>query len=199
MMDVGRLQKFAGSITAQGKLLLHGPLMCIEGVSNIDRNSSVVAKPRELQVFLFEQSIIFSDIIGKKTQFTNPSYIYKNQIQVKYTFLVSLFSTMKHRAKSVGEIFGGIDIYIYLFSFDVAAVIGVQVNKMLMEELSENRLLLRSTDPLRPELRYIINTQTNEKFHEWKKAITGILQTQHDFLKAIISPIAYQKELTKES
>lgn len=82
MMDVGRLQKFEGSITAQGKLLLHGPLLCVEGISNFDRNSSIVSKPRELQVFLFEQSIIFSDIIGKKTQFTNPSYIYKNQIQV---------------------------------------------------------------------------------------------------------------------
>lgn len=89
MMDVGRLQKFEGSITAQGKLLLHGPLMCVEGVSNIDRNSSIVTKPRELQVFLFEQSIIFSDIIGKKTQFTNPSYIYKNQIQVKKKILAS--------------------------------------------------------------------------------------------------------------
>lgn len=100
MMDVGRLQKFAGSITAQGKLLLHGPLMCMEGVSNIDRNSSVATKPRELQVFLFEQSIIFSDIIGKKTQFTNPSYIYKNQIQVRYTFLFLCFRTTKHRAKS---------------------------------------------------------------------------------------------------
>lgn len=59
--------------------------------------------------------------------------------------------------------------------------------------------MLRSTDPLRPELSYIINTQTNEQLHEWMKAITDILQTQHDFLKAITSPIAYQKELTKES
>lgn len=65
--------------------------------------------------------------------------------------------------------------------------------------MSDYRLSLRSTDPLRPDLRYVINTQNQEKFHEWKKAITGILQTQHDFLKAIISPIAYQKELTKES
>lgn len=81
-MDVGRLQKFEGKITAQGKLLLHGPLLCTEGASNIDRNSSIVVKPRELQVFLFEQNIIFSDIVGKKTQFTNPSYIYKNHIQV---------------------------------------------------------------------------------------------------------------------
>lgn len=67
-----------------------------------------------------------------------------------------------------------------------------------MEELPENRILLRSTDPLRPELSYIINTQSNEQLHEWTKAITDILQTQHDFLKAITSPIAHQKEL-KES
>lgn len=82
MMDVGRLQKFEGKITAQGKLLLHGPLVCVEGPMMADRNSSIVPKPRELQVFLFEQNIIFSDIVGKKTQFTNPSYIYKTHIQV---------------------------------------------------------------------------------------------------------------------
>lgn len=82
MMDVGRLQKFEGKITAQGKLLLHGPLLCTEGGNNMERNASVAVKPRELQVFLFEQNIIFSDIVGKKTQFVNPSYIYKNHIQV---------------------------------------------------------------------------------------------------------------------
>lgn len=86
MMDVGRLQKFEGKITAQGKLLLHGPLLCIEGANSADRNSSIVPKPRELQVFLFEQNIIFSDIVGKKTQFTNPSYIYKTHIQVCISF-----------------------------------------------------------------------------------------------------------------
>lgn len=198
MMDVGRLQKFEGSITAQGKLLLHGPLMCVEGVSNIDRNSSIVAKPRELQVFLFEQSIIFSDIIGKKTQFTNPAYIYKNQIQVKYPLSVER-QLYRNEKKASGEnfmefnwLFNGFVLFLLLFLIS-------QVNKMLMEELAENRLMLRSTDPLRPELSYIINTQTNEQLHEWMKAITDILQTQHDFLKAITSPIAYQKELTKES
>lgn len=81
-MDVGRLQKFEGKITAQGNLLLHGPLLCTEGTNNAERNSSVAIKPRELQVFLFQQSIIFSEIVGKKTQFVNPSYIYKNHIQV---------------------------------------------------------------------------------------------------------------------
>lgn len=82
MMDVGRLQKFEGKITAQGKLLLHGPLLCMEANISADRNTSITPKPRELQVFLFEQNIIFSDIVGKKTQFTNPAYIYRTHIQV---------------------------------------------------------------------------------------------------------------------
>lgn len=81
-MDVNRLEKFDGKITSQGKLLLHGPLLCMEGANNVDRNPSTVVKPRDLQVFLFEHIIIFSDIVGKKTQFTNPRYIYKNHIQV---------------------------------------------------------------------------------------------------------------------
>lgn len=81
MMDVGRLQKFEGKITAQGKLLLHGTIYCVECI-NAERNTSSMQKPKELQIFLFEQNIIFSDIIGKKTQFTNPSYIYKSHIQV---------------------------------------------------------------------------------------------------------------------
>lgn len=84
-MDVGRLQKFEGKITAQGKLLLHGPLQCTENSNSTDRNSSIVPKPKELQVFLFEQNIIFSEIVGKKTQFTNPSYIYKAHVQVRLT------------------------------------------------------------------------------------------------------------------
>lgn len=133
MMDVGRLQKFEGSITAQGKLLLHGPLMCVEGVSNIDRNSSIVAKPRELQVFLFEQSIIFSDIIGKKTQFTNPAYIYKNQIQVKYSLSLDSNSTATwqktkiHGTQNFMEfncLFNGFVSFLFfvsrLLSFDIA-------------------------------------------------------------------------------
>lgn len=70
---------------------------------------------------------------------------------------------------------------------------------MVIEEMSENRFLLRSTDPQRQELSFILTTQTTEQLHEWMDTITNILQTQHDFLKAIQSPIAYQKELTKES
>ncbi|XP_055319893.1 kalirin isoform X6 [Sitodiplosis mosellana] len=155
MMDVGRLQKFEGKITAQGNLLLHGPLLCTEGTNNAERNSSVAIKPRELQVFLFQQSIIFSEIVGKKTQFVNPSYIYKNHIQ-----------------------------------FNKQAII---------EEMSENRFMLRSTDPQRQEICYVIATQSTEQCHEWVDTIKNILQRQYDLLKALQSPIEYQKERMKES
>ena len=35
-------------------------------------------------MFLFEQNIIFSEAVGKKTQFTNPVYIHKAHIQVSH-------------------------------------------------------------------------------------------------------------------
>lgn len=44
------------------------------------------AKAKELQVFLFEQNIIFSEAVGKRTQFTDPMYIYKAHIQVSTSF-----------------------------------------------------------------------------------------------------------------
>uniref|UniRef100_A0A182QU50 DH domain-containing protein n=1 Tax=Anopheles farauti TaxID=69004 RepID=A0A182QU50_9DIPT len=158
MMDVGRLQKFEGKITTQGKLLLHGPLYCVEGASSSDKNSYNSQKPKELHVFLFEQNIIFAEIVGKKTQFTSPNYIYKAHIQV---------------------------------------------NKMTLQDLSDqtngNRFSLCSIDPQRSSLSYICTAPTIELHNEWLNTIHEILKTQNDFLKALVSPIAYQKELTKDS
>uniref|UniRef100_A0A6E8WCU5 DH domain-containing protein n=1 Tax=Anopheles coluzzii TaxID=1518534 RepID=A0A6E8WCU5_ANOCL len=158
MMDVGRLQKFEGKITTQGKLLLHGPLYCVEGASSSDKNSYNSQKPKELHVFLFEQNIIFAEIVGKKTQFTSPNYIYKAHIQV---------------------------------------------NKMTLQDLSDqtngNRFSLCSIDPQRSSLSYICTAPTPELHSEWLNTIHEILKTQNDFLKALVSPIAYQKELTKDS
>ncbi|XP_012230227.2 kalirin isoform X2 [Linepithema humile] len=151
MMDVGRLQGFDGKITAQGKLLLHGPLL----VSEI---SNVSPRGREWQVFLFEQNIIFSEAVGKKTQFTNPAYIYKAHIQV---------------------------------------------NKMSLEDSNDDpeKFVIRSTDPRKPGLGFscsVAEESSGPRRQEWVDTITAILQTQRDFLKAIQSPIAYQKELTKD-
>lgn len=83
MMDVGRLQGFDGKINSQGKLLLHGPLLCVEMFSSSSSsNLRSSEKSHELHVFLFEQSIIFCEIVGKKTQFVSPAYNYKAHIQV---------------------------------------------------------------------------------------------------------------------
>lgn len=66
-----------GKITAQGKLLLHGQLYCSTELSRLPSKEF-----KELQVFLFEQAIIFSEIVGKRTQFIQPVFIYKAHIQV---------------------------------------------------------------------------------------------------------------------
>lgn len=57
---------------------MHGPLNCSEGSSAASNSKS-----KELQVFLFEQTMILSEAVGKKTQFTNPVYIHKAHIQVR--------------------------------------------------------------------------------------------------------------------
>nr|XP_032526411.1 triple functional domain protein isoform X1 [Danaus plexippus plexippus] len=75
MMDVGRLKGFTGNIAAQGKLLFQEPLVVA------DRNCSN-DKGKELHVFLFEQCVIFTEAVGKKTQFSGPTYNYKAHVKV---------------------------------------------------------------------------------------------------------------------
>ncbi|KAL0852357.1 hypothetical protein ABMA28_000558 [Loxostege sticticalis] len=75
MMDVGRLQGFTGNITAQGKLLMQEALTVAELGSGSD-------KGKELHVFLFEQCVIFSEAVGKKNQYTSPTYNYKAHVQM---------------------------------------------------------------------------------------------------------------------
>ncbi|CAG0884605.1 unnamed protein product [Cyprideis torosa] len=82
MMNIGRLRGFEGKITAQGTLKCHGPMMVQEGP-----NFHNLGKHRELQVFVFEQSIFFAEEVGKKTQFSNPDYIYQRHLQINKTSL----------------------------------------------------------------------------------------------------------------
>ncbi|KAG7167736.1 Triple functional domain protein-like 1, partial [Homarus americanus] len=150
MMNVGRLQGFDGKIMAQGKLLLYGPLLCCEGTSAHN------FRGKDLMVFLFEQSIIFSESGRKKNQFSNPVYAYRSHLQV---------------------------------------------NKMSLEEKVDDgdplKLMLKSTDPRKPNLAFVCQGATDDDRNQWVSQIRHLLQTQKDFLKAIQSPIAYQKEQTK--
>ena len=62
-------------------MLLRGPLLCTD-----DPSSAPNLKLKEMTVFLFEQIMIFSETVGKKTQFTSPVYTYKAHIQVCLQF-----------------------------------------------------------------------------------------------------------------
>jgi triple functional domain protein len=55
------------------------------------------------------------------------------------------------------------------------------------------KFILRSTDPRKPNLSYICQATSQERKDEWITNLQLILQTQKDFLKAIQSPIKYQK------
>ncbi|XP_035225053.1 rho guanine nucleotide exchange factor 25-like isoform X2 [Stegodyphus dumicola] len=78
----------------------------------------------------------------------------------------------------------------------------IQVNKMALEEHSEDgdptKFVLKSKDPLQAGLAFVIQGKTTEDRNEWVSNIRAILDTQLDFLRALQSPIAYQKELTKD-
>lgn len=66
------------------------------------------------------------------------------------------------------------------------------------EEGVNEAFVVRSTDPKKPGVAFACVAPTPELRAEWLSNLRSILQTQRDFLKAIQSPIAYQKELTKE-
>lgn len=78
----------------------------------------------------------------------------------------------------------------------------LQVNKMSLNEHTEDgdplKFMLCSKDPHQEGVSFVIQTPSMEARNEWVCNIRAILETQLDFLRAIQSPIAYQKELTKD-
>lgn len=94
MMNLGRLQGFEGRITAQGRLLLQDTLLVHDSTSDEQKpqkksvSSSAdkqAAKYKERRVFLFQQIIIFSEMVGPanpKSKFTSPKYIFKCDMKV---------------------------------------------------------------------------------------------------------------------
>lgn len=76
MMNVARLQGFEGKLTAQGKLLQQDTFTLIE------QETGILPKPKQRQIFLFEQLVILSETTERKKEFSLPGYIYKNSIKV---------------------------------------------------------------------------------------------------------------------
>ncbi|CAH2304994.1 kalirin isoform X4 [Pelobates cultripes] len=79
MMNLGRLQGFEGKLTAQGKLLQQDTFFVIE------QESGVQSRTKERRVFLFEQMVIFSELLRKGS--TTPGYMFKKGIKMNYLIL----------------------------------------------------------------------------------------------------------------
>ncbi|KAG5678999.1 hypothetical protein PVAND_008608 [Polypedilum vanderplanki] len=81
MMILKRMANCEGFIQKTDKIIMHGTLCCIEFNQRYHR-ARTLQKPKDLKVFLFQQVIIFCDIIGKNSRFIEPTYNYKSHIQV---------------------------------------------------------------------------------------------------------------------
>ncbi|XP_049583381.1 kalirin isoform X1 [Syngnathus scovelli] len=76
MMNLGRLQGYEGNLINQGKILEQETFYVTEQVG------SVLSRAKERRVFLFEQIVIFSELLHKGS--STPGYQFKNCIKVSY-------------------------------------------------------------------------------------------------------------------
>ncbi|XP_068102370.1 kalirin isoform X10 [Hyperolius riggenbachi] len=79
MMNLGRLQGFEGKLTAQGKLLQQDTFFVVE------QEAGLQSRPKERRVFLFEQIVIFSELLRRGS--SNPGYMFKKGIKMNYLVL----------------------------------------------------------------------------------------------------------------
>ncbi|XDV36282.1 hypothetical protein PO909_006089, partial [Leuciscus waleckii] len=79
MMNLGRLQGYEGKLTAQGKLLQQDTFFVTE------QDSGVLSRSKERRVFLFEQIVIFSELLRKGS--STPGYQFKKSIKVNFLSL----------------------------------------------------------------------------------------------------------------
>uniref|UniRef100_A0A3Q2FDI3 Kalirin RhoGEF kinase b n=1 Tax=Cyprinodon variegatus TaxID=28743 RepID=A0A3Q2FDI3_CYPVA len=74
MMNLGRLQGYDGNLTNQGKLLQQETFFVTE------QDAGVLSRSKERRVFLFEQIVIFSELLRKGS--STPGYQFKKSIKV---------------------------------------------------------------------------------------------------------------------
>lgn len=67
--------------TVQGKLTSQGKLLQQETFCVWEQDGGVLSRSKERRVFLFEQIVIFSELLRKGSN--NPGYQFKNSIKVR--------------------------------------------------------------------------------------------------------------------
>lgn len=105
-----------------------------------------------------------------------PSYEYKNHLSINKIALID-----KHYGPSVSieqlyELLGG----------------------SLNADAESRRFMLKSRDPSQENVIYLLQTGCSFDRDDWVCSIRSMLECQLDFLRALQSPIAYQRGLTKE-
>ena len=121
----------SGKITAQGKLLHRGPLVALDNfdTKNKEKDTKPIMKP--FTCFLFEQIMIFSETVGKKTQFTSPVYVYKAHFLVSYFRLLKIefpYFFFEKFVKTLSETLFTSPFYIYKAHFLVRYLFSISVS-----------------------------------------------------------------------
>lgn len=113
---------------------------------------------------------------GGGQYFAAPSYEYKNHLSINKVALID-----KH----------------YGPQLDLA-----ELDKLLRAQLDvdleSRRFMLKSRDPSQENVIYLLQTGCAHDRDDWVCSIKSMLECQLDFLRALQSPIAYQRGLTKE-
>lgn len=108
--------------------------------------------------------------------YSMPSYEYKNHLSINKIALID-----KHYGPSWGH---------------------KQLYQLLAEsldcDLESRRFMLKSRDPNQDNVIYLLQTGCHLDRDDWVCSIRSMLECQLDFLRALQSPIAYQRGLTKE-
>ncbi|XP_060908991.1 kalirin-like isoform X2 [Labrus mixtus] len=76
MMNLGRLQGYEGKLMCQGKLLQQETFFVTE------QDAGVLSRSKERRVFLFEQIVIFSELLRKGS--STPGYQFKKSIKISF-------------------------------------------------------------------------------------------------------------------
>uniref|UniRef100_A0A8C9WDS0 non-specific serine/threonine protein kinase n=1 Tax=Scleropages formosus TaxID=113540 RepID=A0A8C9WDS0_SCLFO len=141
MMNLGRLQGYEGKLTSQGKLLQQDTFFVTE------QDSGVLSRSKERRVFLFEQIVIFSELLRKGS--STPGYQFKKSIKVSY----------------------------------------LSMEKNVDNDPCKFVLYCRGSSE-----RLILQAANVEIKQVWVQEIQQLLDTQSNFLSALVSPIEFQKK-----
>jgi len=114
--------------------------------------------------------------LGAGAYYPAPSYEYKNHLSINKVALIDKHYGPTSDPDSLASLFG--------LALDL--------------DLESRRFMLKSRDPNQDNVIFLLETGCALDRDDWVNSIRSMLECQLDFLRALQSPIAYQRGLTKE-